>query len=651
MCFKGGTTTEPETANTSAARDRLSALALAVALFCVYAAGACRTIYVGDSGELVTAVHVLGVPHPTGYPLYVLLGKAWTELVRVGSIAFRMSLFSSACAALACALLFLLCRRLGTGVLAALTAALCLAFGPSFWGEANVQRVYALNALFLAGATLLACAWWRRRDLRSFGLTVFVAALGACNHTYMAVFAAAFVLSALATDAAFVLRPRALALAIGAALAGLLPYLYLPIAVRFHPPMVWGDPGSLGGFFDIVLRREFWSRAWVETPADALVVTADYAVSVARELAWAGALLALAGLVAALRERRAPVLLLLAAMLGNLVVMILHGARSDLFIWHRYYIPSYFVASLLVGIGADALLRRAPPLLRALPLAVPLFLLVSGWARFDRSRYRIAEDFSRQLLEAVPHGAIVEAADDNVLFVLLYLTLVEGYRHDVSVVVHGSVPLPPAARFDPRATPVYFTHNPTLEDPGLVAVPMGLAFRIWKVGLPIPALTPLPDELPGAADPSVPKDYLTQNLIGQYHFMQGVTFERRNWPRARRHLERAAAVAPNDDVLFYSLGLIYLRNGLYPEALAALEQSARINPRSLASAPGFRAADLIPKVRAEMERIAAVEVSLGGDAGGGAVPTAAEHLRLARLLEERGEAMAARGHRLRAEAE
>ena len=114
VCFKGGTTTEPETATpppyaTGSQRWRLPGL------FRVRRRP-CRTIYVGDSGELVTAVHVLGVPHPTGYPLYVLLGKAWTELVRVGSIAFRMSLFSSACAALACALLFLLCRRLGTGV-------------------------------------------------------------------------------------------------------------------------------------------------------------------------------------------------------------------------------------------------------------------------------------------------------------------------------------------------------------------------------------------------------------------------------------------------------------------------------------------------------------------------------------------------------
>ena len=84
---------------TGSGRDRALAVSLFAALFLIYAAGACRTIYVGDSGELVTAVYLLGIPHPTGYPLYVLLGKLWTLVLPLGSIAWRMSLFSAAAAA------------------------------------------------------------------------------------------------------------------------------------------------------------------------------------------------------------------------------------------------------------------------------------------------------------------------------------------------------------------------------------------------------------------------------------------------------------------------------------------------------------------------------------------------------------------------
>jgi tetratricopeptide (TPR) repeat protein len=630
-------------------RDLLSAVALVVVLFAIYAAGASRTIYVGDSGELVTAVHVLGVPHPTGYPLYVLLGKLWTLLLPVGSIAFRMSLFSSACAAAACAVLFLLCRRLGIGLAAALTAALSLAFAPSFWGEANVQRVYSLNALFVVVTTWLACEWYLRREIRLFVATIFVGSLGAANHTYMAIHVGIFAVFALLCAPAFVLRPRVLAAAALAGLTGLLPYVYLPVASRFDPPLDWGNPESLESFLDVVLRRDFWERAWIEGPADLLVVGADYVVGLARELGWLGAALAVAGVAAGWR-RRWLVLLLLLAMFGNVASMALHGSRSDLFIWHRYYIPSTVMAALLLGIGADALLRRVPRALHALPLAVPLFLLVGGWQRFDRSDYRIAEDFSRELLRTIPPGASLAASDDNVLFVLIYLTMVEGLRPDLNLILQGvGGPGPPALRFDPATDPLYFTHHPNWNHPQLDVVPMGLAFRVWNRDQPPPDPVLPAAELHSALDPAVPKDYLTQNLIGHYYFMQGFTFEMRDWTRAKLNLERAAREAAGNDVLFYNLGLIYQRNGLYDEARRAFQRSHVINPRHLASSKRARAADRIADLDVEMNRIAAIESELQRRAGIEPAEGAQYHRQMASLLEERGESVAARGHRMRAQ--
>src|SRR5262245_16955257 len=166
-------------------------LAVGALLLVLYALGACPTIYVGDSGELVTAVYTLGIPHPPGSPLYVLAGKLFTLLVPAGSIAYRMSLFSAVCAAASCALLYRLCWRLGLDVVPALLAALLLALGPSFWGEADVQRVYALGALFVVAATDAACRWDRGRDPRQLALAFFLAGLGATAHIFMTVYALA----------------------------------------------------------------------------------------------------------------------------------------------------------------------------------------------------------------------------------------------------------------------------------------------------------------------------------------------------------------------------------------------------------------------------------------------------------------------------
>ena len=96
----------------------------------------------------------------------------------------------------------------------------------------------------------------------------------------------------------------------------------------------------------------------------------------------------------------------------------------------------------------------------------------------------------------------------------------------------GEADLPPL-RFDPEHDPLFFTHHPNWNLPALEAVPIGSVFRIVRAGSPPPEPMLPSGPLAGEDDPRVPKDYLTQNLIGHFHYMLGVTFETRDWPRAR----------------------------------------------------------------------------------------------------------------------
>lgn len=566
------------------------AVAVGLAVFVVYAAGACRTIFVGDSGELVTAVHVLGIPHPTGYPLYVLLGKLWTVILPFGSIAWRMSLFSAAAAALACALLYALARLVSrpssetgdsSGAIPAATAASTLAFSPTFWGEANIQRVYALSALFVVAATAIALRWCETRSPRTLRLAFFVCGLGAANHTFMGVYAVVLFVYAAALERERLLNVRATAAAAGCFLVGLLPYAYLPLRSMQDPPLDWGNPETLRNFLSVTLRSEFWERAWVKSPGDALLVAGDYLRSFVIEMSWPGAALALVGVYVAWRRRR-PVILLLAIMAGNLAIVSAHGSRGDIFIWHRYYIPSYVVAALFVGCGVDWVMRLLPRPLRWLPMILPMFLLVSGWSANDRSRFEIADAYARTVLRSVPPGAHLAASDDNILFSLMYLTMVEGERPDVDLILQGvGGAQPPPMRFDFETERLFFTHHPNWTLEGLNVVPRGLVFEVRRSGAALPDVVIGSDTLPGETDERVPKDYLTRNMIGDFHYMLGFTLAERDWPRAQRELERAAAAAPDNAVLFYNLGLVYQRAGHLDAALAAFERSKQIDPRPL----------------------------------------------------------------------
>ena len=640
-------------------RDIGLALGLGLAAFVVYVLGACRTIYVGDSGELVAAAAILGIPHPSGYPLYVLLGHLWILLVPLGTVAFRMSLFSAFWAALTVGGLSLVMRRAGGSPAVSAFAALLLAFSPSFWSQANVQRVYSLNAFFVMAVLATTLAWYRQRkkqrdeeseqpaDDRWLIAAFFLGGLGATNHTFMGIMTIMAGTFAVLSEPALLTRIKTIAVCGLASLTGLLPYLYLPLRSRQDPRLDWGNPETWENFRKVLGRDDFWNRAWLEGPADFIPVTADYLQGLGQELLWVGMVLAAVG---AFAGRRQGALLPVLVMVANLFIMGLHGSRSDIFIWHRYYIPSYISAALLAGWGWRAVSERWAlnrPKLAWVGLLLPLALLIVGYRDHDRSRFTFADDFSRTLLSSLPPGAHLSASDDNILFVLIYLHLVENVRPDMNLIMQGVGDADlPALRFDPDNDPLFFTHHPNWNFQGLELVPRGLVFQVARSGAQLEPVIPK-WKLDGEDDLSIPRDYLTSNLLGHFHYMLAITHEKRDWPVANREFQRATELAAENDVLFYNLGLIYNRNGLVYRSLDAFRRSAEINPRHIASNRPVRPRDKVEEAEAEVRRIEALENQLKSRVSA-AEGTPAWHLEMAALLDEAGEVLRARGHRLMA---
>jgi tetratricopeptide (TPR) repeat protein len=586
-----------------------SVAVLTLALFGVYAAGACPTTYVGESGELATAVFDGSASGP---PLYVWLGKLWALALPVGTQAWRLSLFSAACAALSCGLLYRLCRQLQARPLAALTAALLLAFLPSFWGEATVQRTATLDMLLLVLATSAAVRWHARpKGIGALTLAFFLCGLDAGSRAFLPLNALGLALFAFAAERSLRRQPARLLLAASVSLPGVLSYLY--------------------GWRALLHRRPV--STWIERPGDLMVVAYEYGRGLAAEFAWAGAALAAIGLVAASRRRRLA-LLPLFVMITNFGLLVGTGSYDALFVEHRSWLPSYLMAAWLAGLGCHVLLAAVPRSLRLVPLALPVLLFVTGWREYDRSGYEIAARYGQAILRSLPADAHL-AADDLLRPTLRSLQEVERMRPDIRLVEAKAA-----------VRPLYLTRHPDLEGPPSDIVPMGIVLR---AGVPAPAVIPF-TALPGEGDPWVPKDPQTQALIGRFHFLLGLTFEDRDWLRARREMASAAAAAANDAGLFYDLGAVLTRNGLLEEAREHFARSANIDPRHQPVMGRPLAVARMAEVDAERIRVDGVERALASDPelrAVGADPVA-RHQRLAELFERRGETVAARGHRRRA---
>jgi transmembrane protein TMEM260 (protein O-mannosyltransferase) len=150
------------------------------------------TVTLWDAGEFITAAKVLGVPHPPGTPLFVMLGHVWGEILPLGGYAWRLNLMSACFSAAGAGCLFLVAHRLLSGEVpwlrmgGAAAAALFSAFSFTNWQNSNETEVYTVATFSIAAICWLCLRW---RDVRGTPeaphlqlLIVYVAALSIGNH-------------------------------------------------------------------------------------------------------------------------------------------------------------------------------------------------------------------------------------------------------------------------------------------------------------------------------------------------------------------------------------------------------------------------------------------------------------------------------------
>lgn len=117
-----------------------------------------------DSPEFQHAAYSLAVAHPTGYPLYLLAGRAWITLFPFGDPAYRMNFLSAVFAALAVWVLYALVRHITSNTAAGVASAALYAVLAIPWSQASVAEVNSLNTL-LVGLSFLAMVLWVKRRI------------------------------------------------------------------------------------------------------------------------------------------------------------------------------------------------------------------------------------------------------------------------------------------------------------------------------------------------------------------------------------------------------------------------------------------------------------------------------------------------------
>ncbi|HEX9653867.1 MAG TPA: DUF2723 domain-containing protein, partial [bacterium] len=127
----------------------IAAIMFLIALI-VYGRTVAPTTSYWDCGEFITCAYILGVPHPPGAPLYILVGRIFTMLPFFDDIGLRVNILSVILSALTIMFTYLIIVRLlreWRGIpetieqkiimyTGGVIGALALAFSDSFWFNA-----------------------------------------------------------------------------------------------------------------------------------------------------------------------------------------------------------------------------------------------------------------------------------------------------------------------------------------------------------------------------------------------------------------------------------------------------------------------------------------------------------------------------------
>src|SRR5215211_1619746 len=84
-----------------------AALVAAVSMFLLYFATLSPSTWMWDTGEYMAAVRVLGLPHPPGNPLFILIANAFAKLPLPGSYAQHVNTLAAAASAASAGIWFL----------------------------------------------------------------------------------------------------------------------------------------------------------------------------------------------------------------------------------------------------------------------------------------------------------------------------------------------------------------------------------------------------------------------------------------------------------------------------------------------------------------------------------------------------------------
>jgi hypothetical protein len=402
---------------------RLSVWLVVPVVFVVYILTISPTVGLIDSGELAAGCYLLNILHPTGYPLYTMLGRL-ASLAPIGMVVNRVGALSALLGSCGVGLFLLLGLRLGVSRTTAGASALLLGFSLPVWAVAVDVEVYSLTLVLVLLLWLAAESAGRGEPLL---ILAYLAGLALTNHMSAASTVLGVVLAViLVYRRELVRRIPVLVLLF---LLGISPYVFLVLRARAGPLFAWGDPHNLERLYWHVTGRQYQVWMFSQSFGEVMHNAGRGAELLARSFVYVLVPVVFYGAVVLFRQRRS----LAIGLAVSAVVAFAYAVNYSIPDIESYYLPCLVALAVFGVVGLDGLARRVGKLRHAAWLAGILALLINFRVAGKQGDY-VAYDYAMNTLASAGQNATVITDWWDVYSPVFYLQHVEHVRPDVCII-------------------------------------------------------------------------------------------------------------------------------------------------------------------------------------------------------------------------
>jgi Protein of unknown function (DUF2723) len=457
-----------------------------IIVFIVYLTTLAPSVVEIDAGELATVQIMLGIAHPTGYPLFTLLGHLFSLIPFNFTKIYQLNILASIWCSLAVIVFVYTCKfildnlnvfdikrnvKLQPGskkgkrkkgddnkrqyntpqttiieepvkYIASVSAGLLLGFDRTFWNQGNAVEVYSLQAfLFCLIILSLLKAYITPEGER--GLTIrwlifaAILALGFSNHM-----TTLFVLptTAYLYFDKFKLKIDGIKRLSIMIFLIFLPifvgiYLYLPIRASQNPVLNWGNPVDFERFYRHVSGWQF--QVWFFKSPEVMKKQLGYFVSNLFSEFGIGLLLCFYGIfISYLKARK--------FFIFNIILLsfsLLYASNYDIVDIDSYFLVSYIAISFFALFGMAQIFSKlrlkqySQSIATALITLCILIQLILNYKGNDLKDVYTFEDYSKSTLNSTkPNSIVLTYLWDYLVSPSYYFQLVEKYRPDVIII-------------------------------------------------------------------------------------------------------------------------------------------------------------------------------------------------------------------------